>query len=65
MNKIYLSFLAVFVIYTNIIAQPGLVWQHNIGGLVDDRAIGIAIDTQGNIYVVGAFEGSVDLATSV
>lgn len=60
MNKTYLIFLAVILIYSNINAQPGLDWQHNIGGLVDDRANGIAIDIQGNIYVVGAFEGTVD-----
>ena len=60
MRNLFLFFLGVILLSTNIIAQPGLDWLHNIGGSIDDRANEIAIDTQGNVYVVGAFEGSVD-----
>jgi hypothetical protein len=35
------------------------VWAHGIGGTGTDRAAGIAVATDGNIYATGGFEGTV------
>jgi len=37
----------------------------NAGGKSDDRGSGIAIDTQGNIYIVGCFDGTATFGRSV
>ncbi len=34
------------------------VWAHRIGGTLDDRAQGLAIDTGDNIYITGDFRGA-------
>ncbi len=41
-----------------------LLWQHTIGSTSDDRARGIARDSLGNIYVTGAFSGTIDFDPS-
>jgi len=50
-------------------AQGGVVWAKRIGGTGDDSARAVAVDSQGNIIVVGSFAGTVDfggtLLTSV
>jgi Secretion system C-terminal sorting domain len=38
-----------------------LVWAKRIGGSLSDKAVGVAADGQGNIWVTGAFQGTVDL----
>ncbi|MGI0496349.1 SBBP repeat-containing protein [Limnospira platensis CENA597] len=39
----------------------GLVWATNIGGIDNDYGNGIAIDNAGNLYVIGEFQGDIDV----
>lgn len=36
-------------------------WVQQLGGVLDDRANGVAVDTAGNAYVVGEFTGAIQL----
>jgi LPXTG-motif cell wall-anchored protein len=42
-------------------ASGNLVWAHRIGGTGADQGSGVAVDSSGNVYVTGAFNGTVDL----
>lgn len=41
-------------------ASGNYVWAKSMGGVLDDLALGIALDALGNVYTVGRFEGTVD-----
>ncbi|MFO0881421.1 MAG: hypothetical protein U0840_29325, partial [Gemmataceae bacterium] len=41
-------------------ANGNLIWAFKIGGTGDDTALSVTTDQQGNIYVGGAFQGTVD-----
>ncbi|MBI3838016.1 MAG: SBBP repeat-containing protein [Planctomycetia bacterium] len=45
-------------------ANGTLVWQQIIGSTGDDRGLAIARDSQDNIYITGAFHGTVDFDVS-
>jgi hypothetical protein len=36
------------------------VWARGIGGTLEDRGYGLSIDTSGNVYTTGFFQGTVD-----
>jgi hypothetical protein len=36
------------------------VWAKGIGGAIEDRGYGLSIDTSGNVYTTGFFQGTVD-----
>lgn len=36
------------------------LWSRHIGGVNDDQAHGVAVDSGGNVYVIGSFSGTVD-----
>ncbi len=36
------------------------VWAKGIGGTLEDKGYGLAIDTSGNVYTTGFFQGTVD-----
>jgi hypothetical protein len=36
------------------------VWAGGIGGTIEDRGYGLSIDTSGNVYTTGFFQGTVD-----
>jgi hypothetical protein len=42
-----------------------VVWVKTIGGMGDDTGRGIDVDSQGNVYAVGAFEGSASFGGAV
>ncbi|MEQ2009602.1 MAG: immunoglobulin domain-containing protein [Limisphaerales bacterium] len=42
-------------------AAGGVQWVQQIGGVQDDRANGLAVDSDGNAYVVGEFSGTLQL----
>ncbi|PKA83086.1 putative secreted protein (Por secretion system target) [Ulvibacter sp. MAR_2010_11] len=52
------GFFDVFVQKTD--SGGNLVWATNIGGEFFEYAVGITTDTDGNIYVTGVYEGTVD-----
>lgn len=37
-----------------------LIWAKNIGGAFDDEGYGIFVDSMGNVYTTGYFQGTVD-----
>ncbi len=41
-------------------ADSTLAWVKGVGGFFEDYANSIAIDTSGNLYITGGFEGTVD-----
>jgi hypothetical protein len=47
-----------FVVKYN--SQGGLLWLKQLGGIGDDVALGVAIDSLDNIIVVGGFHGTVN-----
>jgi poly(3-hydroxybutyrate) depolymerase len=40
--------------------RPGYAWTRTIGGSVEDLGFAVTTDASRNVYVTGAFEGSVD-----
>ena len=50
------------IFITKINANGTYGWTKTIGGTGDDVAYGIAVDTSGNIYITGSFQGSPDFA---
>lgn len=42
-------------------ATGGTQWVRQMGGVLDERANGVAVDSAGNAYVVGEFAGTVQL----
>jgi len=43
---------------------PTYLWSRTVGGLEEDSGYGFATDGQGNVWVVGSFEGVVDFDPS-
>lgn len=41
-------------------ASGNLIWAKTVGGNASDLSYGVAVDAQGNVYVTGAFFGTVD-----
>jgi hypothetical protein len=41
-------------------AAGSLVWARRLGSALNDQAHGVAVDGDGNVWVVGEFEGTVD-----
>ncbi len=41
-------------------ADGNYVWAKQIGGTSTEEAVGIAVDTNGNVYTTGRFQGTVD-----
>jgi len=37
-----------------------LIWAKQIGGLLDDYSSGIKTDSEGNVYICGSYQGTVD-----
>jgi len=52
--------LSTLFFFSNIIAQPGLTWQHGIGSTGIDGVVSTTVDANGNVYIVGSFENTVD-----
>ncbi len=48
------------IFVTKFDATGKFIWAKSMGGLLDDRAFGIALDASGNIYTTGYFKGTVD-----
>ena len=42
-----------------------VLWANSIGGSSDDRCSKVAVDTQGNVYAVGSFQGTVTLGPNI
>ena len=60
MRKFIFNFLSIFAIsLANSFSQaPVCTWAHSVGGASIDRALGVANDHQGNVYVAGDFWSS-------
>ncbi len=52
------GFYDVFVLKTN--NEGGYEWAVNVGGESFDYGVGITTDTDGNVYVTGYYDGTVD-----
>ncbi|WP_191858987.1 T9SS type A sorting domain-containing protein [Hanstruepera ponticola] len=59
MKKTYL-FILITLFYANISSSQSLDWVNSLGGLQDEIARDLAVDTFGNIYIVGQFRDTVD-----
>ncbi len=57
-SKIVLVCVAVIVVAVSLSAQSGTwSWAQSAGGSSDDRGVGLAQDSQGNLYICGWFSG--------
>ncbi len=57
----FLSFIFLSLISTQIFAQGiELGWVNTIGGTLTDHGQSVATDFDGNVYITGDFEGTVD-----
>src|SRR5436190_21879782 len=66
-NYIYLS--CVILLFISLTpgsgnCQPGYLWAVQAGGTQSDAGKAVAIDTAGNIYSAGSFQGIVDFDPS-
>lgn len=52
------GFYDVYVLKTN--SEGGYEWAVNVGGESFDYGVGITTDTDGNVYVTGYYDGTVD-----
>ena len=57
--------VAMFITIASIQAQPGFTWQKSLGdnGSGINKCEATTVDAQGNVYVVGRFENTVDFNT--
>ncbi len=45
-------------------ANGAYIWAFNMGGTQDDDSRGVAVDNNGNVYLVGMFQGNMDFDPS-
>jgi len=60
MKKINLILLISFTFWSTFGQNITLDWAKSIGGHEDDRGASLAIDSEGNTYITGNFEGIAD-----
>ncbi|RYZ24475.1 MAG: T9SS type A sorting domain-containing protein [Chitinophagaceae bacterium] len=49
------------IYFAKYAGNGSLLWGHRIGGSLNDRGTGIAVDAAGNVYIAATFRGTVDL----
>lgn len=52
------------IFITKLDSSGNLIWVNGIGGTGSDNAYAVTTDAQGNVYISGGFEGSVDFDPS-
>lgn len=55
--------ILLLALSSNVAFSQNLEWAKNLGGTGDDRANIIQTDGSGNVYVAGAYSGTVDFGT--
>ncbi len=60
--QIVVLFFSCFLFATFACADDGyLVWAKSMGGTLDETGKAITVDSAGNVYTAGTFEGTIDL----
>ncbi len=57
-NSIILLFITALLQFSHVVRAQDLIWAKRAGGFSFDSGAGIAVDTAGNSYVTGSFQGA-------
>ena len=58
--KLLFTFFTLSILSFNLLAQPEFAWAKGIGGSATDVGLNVATDSNGNVYLCGRFQGTID-----
>ena len=58
--KLLFTLFTLSILSLNVLAQPEFAWAKGIGGSATDVGLNVATDSNGNVYLCGRFQGTID-----